>query len=48
MMGISRVQTGIQSQNGIFPIAVSGIAKGMYIVRVITSSGILTQKIIVN
>jgi Concanavalin A-like lectin/glucanases superfamily/Secretion system C-terminal sorting domain/SprB repeat len=48
MMGISRVQTGIQSQNRIFPIAVSGIAKGMYIVRVITSSGILTQKIIVN
>jgi hypothetical protein len=48
MMGISRVQTGIQSQNGIFPIAVSGLAKGMYIVRVTTSSGVLTQKIIVN
>jgi hypothetical protein len=48
MMGISRVQTGIQSQNGIFPIKISDIAKGMYIVRVTTSSGILTQKIIVN
>jgi hypothetical protein len=48
MMGISRVQTEIQSQNGIFPIAVSDIAKGMYIVRVTTSSGVLTQKIIVN
>jgi hypothetical protein len=48
MMGISRVQTEIQSQNGIFPIKISDIAKGMYIVRVTTSSGIMTEKVIIN
>jgi hypothetical protein len=48
IMGISRANTGIDIQGGIYPMNISGLAKGMYTLRVHTSSGIMTHKVIIN
>ena len=48
IMGISRANTGIDIQGGIYPMNISGLAKGMYTLRVHTSSGIMTEKVIIN
>jgi hypothetical protein len=48
IMGISRAYSTINVQAGAYPIRVSGLAKGMYTLRVHTSSGIMTEKVIIN
>ena len=47
-MGVSRAYSTINVQAGAYPIRVSGLAKGMYTLRVHTSSGIMTEKVIIN
>jgi hypothetical protein len=48
IIGITRAYSTINVQAGAYPIRVSGLAKGMYTLRVHTSSGIMTEKVIIN
>jgi hypothetical protein len=48
MIGISRAYSNINAQAGAYPIRISGLTKGMYTLRVHTSSGIMTHKVIIN
>ena len=48
VMGVSMVKTAIEPNNGIIPLNIHGITSGMYIVRVHTPNGILSEKVIVN
>jgi hypothetical protein len=48
VMGISRTFSNIDIHGGIYPINISGFAKGMYILKVTTTSGIITEKVIIN
>jgi hypothetical protein len=47
-MGVSRAYSNINIQAEAYPIPISGLAKGMYTLRVHTSSGIMTEKVIIN
>lgn len=48
VMGISRTYTNIDIHGGACPINISGFGKGMYILKVTTTSGIFTEKVIIN
>jgi hypothetical protein len=48
IMGVSRAYSNINVQAEAYPIRISGLAKGMYTLRVHTSSEILTEKVIIN
>lgn len=48
IMGISRSFNIADVQDGTYSMNISGLANGMYTLRISTSSGVITEKVIIN